>query len=318
MAGDTQRSPFDDFRDLAFAAEKAPAEVLDQLAADLENRAIPESGTMGSLLMILGAWQKEHPVKVDEMHICLFASSYAAATPVDAMQAFVKTAKRGAAAVSILAQDHGLGLRILDLAIDRPHEPFEWSEIQSASTLAYGMEAIAAGGDLLGLGCATFGHDAFAFALAAAALRLTQDVSGLLDITTGPQHDQMAALLAGVPDGADPLEAVQLLAGPDISAGLGALMAARAVGIPVLIESAGMLAACAVLKALNPTGLDHVILAATASPAERLLADMLGLSPVLGEDPGVGPGAAIAQAHRIIRGACALQGLRPITPNQLA
>lgn len=325
-----KKSPFDDLRNLAgepalfgqctdpdsaSIGDKADGSGGDQGSGLFLPKLIDSKGEIARILSFLQRHQKGELAQVDEVHLCLLASSYARATPVAALELFLKQSKAGAAPVNLLAQQHGLGLRVMDLAIQYPHEAFSWDEIKTGSAVAYGMEAVAAGGDILALGDTGFGNEAFALAVACAALRKSRDVDDILFASAKPIHNQISALLAGVPAGACPLEALKIIGGHDIAAAVGALLASRVVGMPLLIEGGAILAGVAVVKMLGAS-VDHIELACTRSSGEAALAKALGLRPILATDPGVGPGGGLALAHRILKAACDLQQLK--VPNRLS
>jgi nicotinate-nucleotide--dimethylbenzimidazole phosphoribosyltransferase len=94
----------------------------------------------------------------------------------------------------------------------------------------------------------------------------------------------------------------------------GAILAARAQKIPVLIDGDQALAAASLLHAANPAALDHCRLA--SKPADPVLAKAaarLGLRPVLSLDVELSEGAASALAVGIVSAAAlCLANVQPL------
>ncbi len=85
----------------------------------------------------------------------------------------------------------------------------------------------------------------------------------------------------------------------------GAILAARVERIPVLIDGYVATAAAAILKAANPSALDHCLIGhVSGEPGHLRAIEMLGKTPLLalGMRLGEGTGAALAARHRQGRG----------------
>jgi len=174
--------------------------------------------------------------KLSQAHICIFASTYAEIDAIEEVTGFVASAKAGNAAVNKLCVPNGLGLRVFELAPQQPHtfEPV-WSEMECMHAVAFGMEAVAAGGHILGL--------------AANAPGLKDHVLELLEELTTIK---------------DPMEALELFrryAGREMVAMMGAVIAAKSQKIPLVVEGIAAVAAVAVLEKIFPEFCDHVIFA---------------------------------------------------------
>jgi NaMN:DMB phosphoribosyltransferase len=64
----------------------------------------------------------------------------------------------------------------------------------------------------------------------------------------------------------DPLALMAALGGPDIAAMLGAILAARLAGIPVIVDGVAAHAAACVVRALRPDAISHCRLATSVMP----------------------------------------------------
>ena len=85
---------------------------------------------------------------------------------------------------------------------------------------------------------------------------------------------------------------------------VGAILAARFQGVPVLIDGFVATAAASVLHRAEPTALDHCMLAhVSAEPAHARAGEALGKRPILDLDMRLGEGTGAALAAGIVRAA---------------
>jgi nicotinate-nucleotide--dimethylbenzimidazole phosphoribosyltransferase len=187
-------------------------------------------------------------------------------------------------------------LRLYELAIDQPTDDSRrgpaMTDSGAALALAYGMMAVEPGVDLLVLGALGAG--------AVLAGRLVR-----LALLGGEAPGGDAALLrpallrhAGL---ADPLEILAALGGPDIAAILGAILASRLAGVPVILDGVAAEAAAAVAWTLRPDAIDHCRLAASASAEGRATARRLPLETILDHPLGT-PEAGVRALARSMGG----------------
>jgi nicotinate-nucleotide--dimethylbenzimidazole phosphoribosyltransferase len=173
-----------------------------------------------------------------------------------------------------------------------------------AATMAFGMEAVAGGVDLIALASIGVGASTAAAAISAALF----GASGGDWVGEGAGADAtMRARKAEIVDRGlalhtghrgDPLEVLRRLGGREFAAIAGAIIAARMEKVAVILGSFAATAAAAVLHRANPAALDHCLLShvEAGEPGHRRLAKALGLQPFLdlGLDEGEGAGAALA------------------------
>jgi nicotinate-nucleotide--dimethylbenzimidazole phosphoribosyltransferase len=116
--------------------------------------------------------------------------------------------------------------------------------------------------------------------------------------------DRALALHADTLD--DPLCAAAALGGRELAAMLGACLAARHSGVPVLIDGFVSTAAVAPLAKLAAGALDHARAGhLSAESAHRILLQELGLRPLLDLDMRLGEGSGAAVAVLVLRAALA-------------
>ena len=152
--------PFDDFRALL---EALPGADTPALAAARKRNSLltkPEGalGRLEEIAMWLAAWSGRAP-SVNRPMVAVFAGNHGIAAkgitpyPATVTQQMVGNFEKGGAAINQICASVDLSLKIFDLALDYPTgditvEP-ALSERDCAATMAYGMEAVAGGVDLL-------------------------------------------------------------------------------------------------------------------------------------------------------------------------
>jgi nicotinate-nucleotide--dimethylbenzimidazole phosphoribosyltransferase len=110
---------------------------------------------------------------------------------------------------------------------------------------------------------------------------------------------------ASVADG-EALDAAASLGGRELAAILGAALAARHRGVPVLLDGFVCTAAAAPLARMAAGGLDHAMLAhVSAEAGHRALAAALGMAPLLDLGLRLGEGSGAALAVPLLRAALA-------------
>ena len=264
-------------------------------------------GRLGAIGAQLSRWSPGGKPRVLRPIVALYAGSHGEGEAA-ALRERLELIAAGGAPINALVQAAGAGLEAFDLAVERPVGDIAvgaaMSERECAATMAFGMEALAKQPDLLVVGDivtgAPVGPPAIALAL----------YGGEAADWTAQNPDRAALAVArlhaetGAPP--QPLEILRQLGGREIAAIAGAILAARSQGVPVLIDGYGAAAAAAVLHAVDPEAIAHV-LAADRSPEPghgRLLAH-LKLNPILNLGTA-GEGCGAAAAIGIVRLACEL------------
>jgi nicotinate-nucleotide--dimethylbenzimidazole phosphoribosyltransferase len=183
-------------------------------------------------------------------------------------------------------------------------------EAECAATIAYGMEAIAGGADLLCLGEMGIGNTTIAAAICHGLYG-----GGAEDWTgpgTGVDPEGMKRKVAAVKRAvdvhrewlADPLQVLRRLGGRELAAMVGAIVAARHERVPVVLDGYVVTAAAAILHALDPRTLDHCIAGhCSAEPAHRKLLEKIGKPPLLDLGMRLGEGSGAALAAGLIKAA---------------
>ncbi len=315
--------PFDDFRTLLqnLPGPHSPALVA---ARERDQQLTKPPGSLGRLeeiAMWLAAWTGRSPM-VTRPLVAVFAGNHGVTkheiTPFDpsVTQQMVENFAAGGAAINQICVTYDLGLKIFDLALDYPTgditcEP-ALSERDCAATMAFGMEAIAGGTDLLCLGEMGIGNTTVAAAINLALF------GGEPEDWVGPGTGSHGALLERKIDAVrtavafhkdhlkDPLEVLRRLGGREIAAIAGAILAARMEKIPVLLDGYVVTAAAAILKAANPSALDHCLIGhVSAEPGHLKAIEKLGKTPLLALGMRLGEGTGAALAAGLVKAAAA-------------
>ncbi|MCB1508977.1 MAG: nicotinate-nucleotide--dimethylbenzimidazole phosphoribosyltransferase [Hyphomicrobiaceae bacterium] len=312
--------PFDDVRHLATLMEPADAEAVARAGEQLRagRRDGRDGGALDALALFLAGWRGTVDAEPKRPNLVLFAASNALSEALD-VSARTRASEAagaisgGAAPVTAVCGAHELGLKVFDLALAMPSPDISaeaaMEESACAATIAFGMEALADGPDLLGLDIVAPGGEVPALALLAAmdGLREAALAAATERHGAGARARIETALALHADHLADPLEALRCLGGRDVSALVGAILAARLQQVPVVIGGVVALAAAAIASALRADALEHVRLADAGDEFERGLATRLNLgAPILGFGSRLDDGISVAMAMGTLRAAAAM------------
>ncbi|MDD7909064.1 nicotinate-nucleotide--dimethylbenzimidazole phosphoribosyltransferase [Pseudovibrio exalbescens] len=308
--------PFDDFRALV---EAMPGPDMEAVAAVKKREAelTKPQGSLGRLEEIvewLAAWQGNPKPRVTRPLVAVFAGNHGVAKrgvsafPIEVTEQMVSNFAAGGAAINQLCIANDLGLKVFELALEVPtgdicvEDAFE--EADCAATMAFGMEALSGGSDLVCLGEMGIGNTTVAAAIFYALFGGTAEqwvgpgtgVKGeALALKVKAVEDAVAR--CGGPQSMEPFEVLRRLGGREIAAMTGLILAARMQHVPVLIDGFVTTSAAAVLYQMDKTALDHCMFAhASAEPSHRKAIEAMNGNPLLdlGMRLGEGTGAAVA------------------------
>ncbi len=320
MQKNTSGLPFDDVRNL-FAQLPGPDLAAGEAARARDADLTKPPGSLGRLEEIaiwLSTWQGQHPPKVIRPMVTVFAGNHGvtaqgvSAYPAEVTHQMVANFGTGGAAVNQICKANDIGLKVFELALEIPTgditvEP-AMDEQTCAATIAYGMEAVAGGTDLLCIGEMGIGNTTIAAAVACGLFG--GEPSDWVGPGTGVDADGLQRKVDAVQRAIDlnrghlddPLEVLRRLGGRELAAMAGAILAARSQRVPVLIDGFVATAAAAVLHVLDPTALDHCLAAhRSAEPAHTRLLDCIGKRPLLDLDMRLGEASGAALAVNLIR-----------------
>ncbi|MEM7695881.1 MAG: nicotinate-nucleotide--dimethylbenzimidazole phosphoribosyltransferase [Pseudomonadota bacterium] len=317
-------SPLDDFRALLRAPAPDHADALAATRAR-EMALTKPPGSLGRLEEIaawLTAVTGKAPPKVERPRVVVFAASHGVAEdgvsayPPSVTAQMLAGFRAGSAAINQLCAANGIGLSAFDLAVDVPsgnisrEDAFE-SDRALAATLAFGLEAIAGGVDCLGLGEMGIGNTTVAAAIyhalyGGAAADWCGAGTGVSGAALEAKVDAVAKAVARLGDARDPFVILRTIGGRDIAAMVGAILAARAEGVPVIVDGFVATAAAALVHAGEPLATRHCLFAhRSAEKAHGAVLEKLGARPLLDLDMRLGEGSGAALAIGIVKAAAA-------------
>jgi nicotinate-nucleotide--dimethylbenzimidazole phosphoribosyltransferase len=222
----------------------------------------------------------------------------------------------GGAAINQLCRAASSELEVLALEVDRPTGDFTqtaaMNEREFLTAVSTGYDAVDANLDLLCLGEMGIGNTTTAAAVACALFGGEPAAwvgrgTGVDDAGLVRKADAIARALAlhkGVLG--DPLAVAAAVGGRELAAMLGAALAARRHGVPLILDGFVCTAAVAPIFALDANGLDHTIAGhCSAEAGHRRLLEALKLDPLLDLNMRLGEGSGAAVAIGIVRGALA-------------
>ncbi len=316
--------PFDDIRSLLKAMPVADAAAVEAVRARDVQLTKP-AGSLGRLENIvewLAAWQGAARPHVDSPLVAVFAGNHGVVAqgvspfPQSVTQAMVANFASGGAAINQICRTFDLGLKVFELALEQPTGDITLGpaldEKGCAATMAFGMEALASGADLLCLGEMGIGNTTVAAAIYHALYGgRAEDWVGR---GTGVDDKGLQRKARAVAEAValhrehlgDPLEVLRRLGGREIAAIAGAILAARIQRVPVLLDGFVVCASAAILQALDPSALDHCMAAhVSAESAHARVLERLGKKPILDLGMRLGEGSGAAMAAGIVRAALA-------------
>ena len=323
--------PFDDIRALISAMPDANDAASDSVRARLSSFTGPQPvlGSWHELMAWYAAWQDRDNPTIMKPLISVFCAShlvakhfYADEDVVALAQSRVKSLSEGSAAVRGIAGELGAAFKVFEMGLEVPvpditKEP-ALSERDCAAAIAFGMEVVAEGADIVVLGNAGLGS---ATASAAIAYAL---YGGSVEYWAGGSTDSAKARIEAVKLASqvhkmsfkDPLETLRTLGGRDLSGLVGAIIACRHQRIPVILDGFVVCAAAAVLHAIDPGSIAHCRAGhKTSEPGHQALIERLGLAPVHNYDFALGDGSGAAFALSGLK--LAFAGLDSVAPGDV-
>lgn len=305
-------TPFDDLRRVLSQLPEGDTCAGKKIAAAQGKKHIAGSDGLLALKSWLAIWQGRENPSVDEAHVCVLAACYLGGNSSE-VQEFIAAASRGAAPVNRLCVDRGVGLRVLELAPDMPYDPgTPWGQAECMAAVAFGMEATAAGGHLLGLSDFAPGNKLQAVAIIASLGGITVEARlKTLRSALAPDDEKLLSdvcelLAKNEAESSDPLEVLRLYGGREIAASVGAIVAARSRRLPVVVDGWSGLAAVAVLEAELPNSTDHVRIASYPDELAREVVKQEGGEPLVGFAVSSGAGCGNAISVALLKAACDL------------
>lgn len=315
---------------------------LDTLRAALRDLPAPEAGAVAAaqarngqltkppgalgrledLAIWMAGWQGTDRPHVNAPQVIIFAGNHGvtargvSAFPAAVTEQMVLNFQAGGAAINQLAKTFGARMDVHALMLDRPTADFTadaaMTEDAFLDAVSTGWHAVDPQADLLVTGEMGIGNTTSAAALAHAICG--GQPADWVGRGTGVDDAGLTLKAQVVAEGVarhphcrrDGIEALRCLGGRELAAMAGAILRARHLRIPVLLDGFICTAAAACLEAAQPGALDHCLAAhVSAESGHAPLLAYLGKAPILSLNLRLGEGSGAALAIGILQGAVA-------------
>ncbi len=279
-------------------------------------------GRLEELAAFMAGWHGVAQPRIDRAQALVFAGNHGICDqgvnpfPQAVTAQMVANFQAGGAAINQLCREFGADLSVIALELDRPTADFTQAPAMGAAecleALNRGAAAVDPTADVILLGEMGIGNSTIAAALCSALF--DGDVADWVGPGTGSDAGgvarKQAAIRAGLARHAavldDPAAVLAALGGREQAAICGAVLAARAARIPVILDGFICTAAAAVLQAADHRLLDHCQVGhVSAEPGHKRLLTAINKRPVLEFDMRLGEGSGAALALGILRAALA-------------
>ncbi|MDN3711344.1 nicotinate-nucleotide--dimethylbenzimidazole phosphoribosyltransferase [Paracoccus cavernae] len=291
-------------------------------ARDHQNQLTKPPGSLGrfeTLAEFMAGWQERADPRVDRAQAVVFAGNHGICArgvnpfPASVTALMVENFRNGGAAINQICRVAGADLSVVALDLDRPTGDFTAGPAMDATevmrAMHAGAQAVDPAAQVLVLGEMGIGNSTVAAALAAATF------GGSGEDWVGPGTGSDAAGLSlkarvvdqglELHDAAETsIETLMAFGGREQAAICGAVMRARELRIPVILDGFICSAAAAVLLRDDPDALAHCLVGhLSLEPGHRRLVTAMKKDPVLALDMRLGEGSGAAVALMILRAA---------------
>ena len=279
-------------------------------------------GRLEDLAIWMAGWQGTDRPHVAAPQVIIFAGNHGvtargvSAFPAAVTEQMVLNFQAGGAAINQLARTFGARMDVHALTLDRPTADFTaapaMTEDEVLEALSTGWDAVDPAADLLVTGEMGIGNTTSAAALAHAICG--GQPADWVGRGTGVDDAGLRLKAEVVAEGValhneartDGIAALRCLGGRELAAMAGAILRARHLRIPVLLDGFICTAAAACLDAAQPGALDHCLAAhVSAESGHAPLLAHLGKEPLLSLNLRLGEGSGAALAIGILQGAVA-------------
>lgn len=304
-----------------------PDPVSRQAARERQGQLTKPPGSLGrleDLAVFMAGWQGSEKPSLDRVQALVFAGNHGVCAqgvnpfPQEVTAQMVANFTHGGAAINQICKANGIELSVVALELDRPtRDVSQGTAMDEAETLAAmqaGAQAVNRQAQALVLGEMGIGNSTIAAALACACF----GGSGADWAGAGTGADAHGvSLKARVVDRAiavnkaalgNPLATLAALGGREQAAICGAVLQARLLRIPVVLDGFICTAAAAPLHAIGGA-LDHCLAGhVSAEQGHPRLLKALGKEPILSLGMRLGEGSGAALAIAVLRSALACHG----------
>jgi nicotinate-nucleotide--dimethylbenzimidazole phosphoribosyltransferase len=293
-------------------------------AADHNGQLTKPPGSLGrleDLAIWYRGWRGGARAQIEAPQVIVFAGNHGVAArgvsafPAEVTAQMVMNFEHGGAAINQIAAANGATLKVVALDLDRPTQDFSvapaMSEGDLVAALLAGWNAVDATADLLVVGEMGIANTTSAAALVAAliggdAADWTGRGTGVDDAGLALKTQVVAEAVALHKGQGDGLELLRRLGGRELAGMAGAMVRARALRIPVILDGFICCAAAMTLAQTQEGALDHTVAGhLSAEGGHARLLDALGKEPLLQLGLRLGEASGAALAIGVMKGAMA-------------
>ena len=277
-------------------------------------------GALEDLAIFMAGWQGREKPEINKAQALVFAGNHGVCAqgvnpfPQEVTAQMVMNFEAGGAAINQLCRANGAELSVIALELDRPTVDFTtapaMSEEECVEAMNRGAASVDTSADILLLGEMGIGNSTIAAALACAIFG--GEASDWVGPGTGSDENGVSLKASVVASGiakhgsGSPMSILAALGGREQAAICGAILAARAARIPVMLDGYICTAAASPLHGANPALLDHCLVGhLSAEPGHISLLNGMGKSPVVNFSMRLGEGTGAALALGILKSALA-------------
>lgn len=316
-------STLNEFRDLLRAPVSPHADALEAAASrNMQLTKPPRAlGALEDLAIWYAGWRGTDRPEVSAPQVLVFAGNHGVAArgvsafPPEVTEQMVLNFARGGAAINQLAETFGARLDVHPIALDQPTADFTQapalSESDMLKALRIGWDAVAPEADVLVVGEMGIGNTTSAAALAAACFGGAAEDwvgrgTGVDDAGLANKVRVVEEAVAQHAAAGDGLEIMQALGGHELAAIIGAIVRARHLRVPVVLDGFICCAAAGCLFRTEASALDHCVAGhLSAENAHARLLEKLDKTPLISLGLRLGEASGGTLALGVLKGAVA-------------
>ncbi len=290
-------------------------------ATDRQNSLTKPPGALGrleELAIFMAAWQgRERPV-IERAQALVFAGNHGVCAqgvnpfPQEVTAQMVANFESGGAAINQICRANGAELSVIALDLDQPTgditQGAAMCEAETLDAMRRGAQAVDARASVLILGEMGIGNSTIAAAMAKAGFG--GDAADWVGRGTGSDDAGLTRKVDAVSracalhSGAAGMGILASVGGREQAAICGAVIQARALRIPVILDGFICTAATVPLYTSDPRYLDHCVVGhVSREPGHVRLLEALNQTPILALDMALGEGSGAALALGLLRAA---------------
>lgn len=312
---------------IEFLEGKIPLKNFDEDYANLarkhQNNLTKPNGSLGDLeeyAIWMAGWQRKKKPNIDNFKCLVFASNHGVAKknvsayPAEVTEQMVKNFKSGGAAINQLCDLANIDLSVIPLELDNPTKDFSeekaMDEKETLSALQIGFNSVPEKCDLLILGEMGISNTTSATAISCALF--DESVEKWTGFGTGVSEKKLKKKISVIKKGLElhgkqfdnAFEILSAFGGREMAAIAGSVIAARLMGIPVLLDGFISTVSAATLTLFEKNILQHCLISHLSSePGHKGIVSYLNKKPILDLNMRLGEGSGGALAALVIKAA---------------